>query len=1664
MFAKGSWAWVPEASRHLYARAQITEDFSDGDPGEVKLEDGKVLKLSAAETALLLPASAPRANEQHYTQSDLVNLSPLNVAETLQNLKLRYNQDQIYTAIGPNVLISVNPFCELPIYTPDVLAAYLSADAETEPHVFGVAHKAYWQMREERCPQAVLISGESGAGKTECTKLILSYLIEVSKRSGQGARRPSVAQRRPSIISDDTGDDRSPAPGAIGVEESVLAQSIVFANVILEAFGNAKTVRNGNSSRYGKWLEVRFDDAGQVCGGTITNYLLEKTRVVTQAPDERNYHIFYHLWAHACSKGKGQAEFDELELGEGTTFGYMRHGDVKVAGLDDGAMFLEVVEAMEKIGLSPEQRAAVFRAVAGLLHLGNVTFTETETEGHQEGSRVVNPDVLQRAARLLEWPAADLESSLCWKMMQGQQGSSTYKMPNNVAKAQDVRDAICKRVYSQIFDWLTTKINAAIKGTSQNSASCKVGILDIFGFESFVENSFEQLCINYCNEKLQNHWNNFVFNSEIEEYQKEGVPFDTSSMQFNSNETCVELFEAKQPQPGIFQLIQDEVSGPKGSDEALVQKMLSSDLLKSGCLDRVPKRPHDFKVKHFAGDVAYRSEGMLEKNRDSMPFLNLEGGDTSFVQGLLLESALSEAFGGAQNSRDNKRRSGRLTTVSIASQFQKQMMLLVKILEAAQPHFVRCIKPTAAKIPNDYTEEMVRQQLQACGVLECCRLRAEGYPIKIKKEKFSQQYEMLLKTSGVSKDKLAVALQEAGHLNDKDWLDGASKVFLRDVAAVRLNSLRIEELDRRAVFVQKMVRGWLARKRLAALFEVMANLRLAVSNKNQAELEEGLASMAKMLPGEGKRHPLVRQAAEVLAALVEKQKALENLQHAAASRDMALLQSAIAHASSLGLGEAELEHAKQVLEGLAREEEMRTKVESALKVADLAALAGLMSDCERLGLTGLPEVQQAQAVLAKARRKDDVAKEVQAALSSKSVQQLEAALEQALQEELPKDIVEGVRQRLDLLRAEGRLREVVSGKELANLDVTLIREAVERLKLLMTGPAHGDTADLAALVEGSTALLASMERWGAVEQRLKAAYGSRAYKELEVELEEAAAAWDELEACRSKCGAGGATRQRAQTLVTNANALVAQLKRESDCIALLQQALKGGQEALEAALKKAGELGMSGAEVDTASARLDKLCKLDETITNALAARDLPALLAIQADAGASPHMGRVSAMITALQEEEELLVKLRQLARDGSDMDEIVNALAAVERLHLHTQAAEEVSAVEARLAMLKEAQRWKSQAAHVLEGADVVALEAAIAGVKAFTSQHSGHVALEQEVVNMETRLALIAQREALNTAAAQLLAQCLAEQQGNPMVLKAAREEELLQLLSRAAELELVSEKIAAAKSFLERVTHERQLEVKRKERLMESLQGRMGYLCNVINSKNDDGSDIEASGKLQEFLQSPEAELLERRSLRQARLVLKGGLGKEASNPRYWGNTLTREKFEEMWEAMMKLSRKDVSHWQRYSGLRRSRRREQVAGTARGTSKCSDWVAGIASRAPQCSDRVAGIARGSPQCSDQVAVIARGAPQCSDQAEDALPLLCHSEHIPTSSLLTGIPMSGSHLPAQVLQVRLLRLAQPPFLRPPVVEMVYLIDPATATWRVLRPGAGISLGNGN
>jgi len=688
---------------------------------------------------------------------NLTDLENLTEEQLLLELTVRYKSDVIYTYVG-DILCAVNPFKMIPgMYEEDKRRMYssMSALSDQPPHIFASADNAFTSMvanlRGEKPNQVCVISGESGAGKTENAKLFLRHIIHLSNKSGGGG-----------------------AGAGQGLETK-----IIDLNPLLEAFGNAQTLMNDNSSRFGKFTELRFDYEQHITGAIIREYLLEKSRVISQVDGERNFHIFYLFFAGIVDKAKyGLDDPMEHRLINNNEEAIE---DIELPQTKD--MWIELTKCFDVVGFTELETTSFFHILAGVLHLGDV-----EMGGEDDDAYIVSADeVLRKVSEQFSIDMAAFQEALVAQTITTR--GETVIRHYHQADAEDARDALAKAIYERLFTWIFKRVNELLGPKTKSSEYSTISILDIFGFEVFEQNSLEQLLINLANEQLQAFFNSHIFEMELAEYAKEGI--DANAIEFSDNTELLALLLGKPI--GLLALADEEAKVPQGTDRTMLDK-IKAHLKGKEITHPMGDRP-EFSIAHYAGKVTYRVDGFLDKNRDTLAV------DMVAVMRLSENSMIAELFGaepqgkgkkGRKQDRDKgrkalrksvknvKREMDKANKQTVATMFKASLANLIAEMNTCTPHFVRCIKPNLDKAPNSFKLDLVTKQLRYTGMLETTRIRKEGYSHRPTFVDFINRYKVI--AFGLNSSPPATAQNCQAILarsGCEGWQVGKTKVFLR---------------------------------------------------------------------------------------------------------------------------------------------------------------------------------------------------------------------------------------------------------------------------------------------------------------------------------------------------------------------------------------------------------------------------------------------------------------------------------------------------------------------------------------------------------------------------------------------------------------------------------------------------------------------------------------------------------------------------------------------------------------------------------------------------------------------------------------------------------------------------------------------------------------------
>uniref|UniRef100_A0AAR2IJD4 Unconventional myosin-VI n=1 Tax=Pygocentrus nattereri TaxID=42514 RepID=A0AAR2IJD4_PYGNA len=744
-----------------------TDGFQLGTIVDIGADSLTIEPLKERGKTFLAPVNQvfPAEDDVNKHVEDNCSLMYLNEATLLNNIRVRYSKDRIYTYVA-NILIAVNPYYDIPkLYSPDTIKQYRGRSLGTlPPHVYAIADKAYRDMKVLKMSQSIIVSGESGT-------------IPLNHNQN--------------------------------TDSLMVTFCLVFAaNPLLEAFGNAKTVRNNNSSRFGKFVEIHFNAKNAVVGGFVSHYLLEKSRICRQSQEERNYHIFYRLCAGAPEDIR-----EKFHLISPDSFRHLKAGPLKDPLLDDQGDFTRMVVAMKKIGLDDAEKLDLFRVVAGVLHLGNIDFEEA---GSTSGGCILkkqSSQALEHCAELLGLDEEDLRVSLTTRVMLTTAGGAkgtVIKVPLKVEQANNARDALAKAVYSRLFDHVVKRVNQCFPF---DSSANFIGVLDIAGFEYFEHNSFEQFCINYCNEKLQQFFNERILKEEQELYQKEGL--GVNEVKYVDNQDCIDLVEAKLV--GILDILDEENRLPQPSDQHFTETVhnkhknhfrLTVPRKSKLTVHRNVRDDEGFIVRHFAGAVCYETSEFVEKNNDAL-HMSLESlvseSKDRFIRGL---------FENSINSKDVKQKAGKLGFISVGNKFKTQLNILLEKLRSTGSSFIRCVKPNLKMVSHQFEGAQILSQLQCSGMVSVLDLMQGGFPSRAPFHELYNMYKQYMppKLTRLDPRLFCKALFKALGLNENDYKFGLTRVFFRPGKFAEFDQIMKSDPDHLAELV-KRVNKWLIHSR-----------------------------------------------------------------------------------------------------------------------------------------------------------------------------------------------------------------------------------------------------------------------------------------------------------------------------------------------------------------------------------------------------------------------------------------------------------------------------------------------------------------------------------------------------------------------------------------------------------------------------------------------------------------------------------------------------------------------------------------------------------------------------------------------------------------------------------------------------------------------------------
>lgn len=774
-FSGKRYVWVKDPEK-AFVRGWVVEDLPD-ERVLVQFETGAQVELDLEDIDKVNPAKFDKAD-------DMAELTHLNEASVIHNLQTRYQSDLIYTYSGL-FLVTINPYCPLPIYGNDYVRMYKGqAREDTRPHIFAVSDAAFRRLVEEGENQSILVTGESGAGKTENTKKVIQYLAAVA-----------------------TSDFDTPVTGRPPAKQlSNLSQQILRANPILEAFGNAQTVRNNNSSRFGKFIRIQFTRSGQIAGAFIDWYLLEKSRVVKVGQAERSYHVFYQMLAGADKRLRDSLYLSGLDIED---FAYLRGGNDTIAGVSDRDEWNYLIEAFHVMGFSEQEQHAVFKTIAAVLHIGNVAAKQESRASDQAMLTSEAKASLDKACRLLGVQLEPFVKGLLHPKVKA--GREWVEKVQNAEQVRLALDALAKGIYERGFGDLVNRINKRLdRGGLTSDDNHFIGVLDIAGFEIFENNSFEQLCINYTNEKLQQFFNHYMFVLEQEEYAREQIEWQFIDFGKDLQPT-IDLIELSNP-IGIFSCLDEDSVMPKATDSSFTDKLHS--LWEKKTPKYAAARPRQgFILTHYAAEVEYSTEGWLQKNKDPL------NDNLTRLLAASSDGHIANLFADCIDESDelysprSRVKKGLFRTV--AQRHKEQLSSLMRQLHSTQPHFVRCILPNHKKKPKQFVAPLVLDQLRCNGVLEGIRIARTGFPNRLTFAEFRSRYEVLCQNMPkgyLGGQEAARMILDRLKLDPSVYRVGITKVFFRAGVLADLEEQRdtlIREIMSR---FQSVARGFMQRR------------------------------------------------------------------------------------------------------------------------------------------------------------------------------------------------------------------------------------------------------------------------------------------------------------------------------------------------------------------------------------------------------------------------------------------------------------------------------------------------------------------------------------------------------------------------------------------------------------------------------------------------------------------------------------------------------------------------------------------------------------------------------------------------------------------------------------------------------------------------------------
>lgn len=913
------WRWLPD-KEEAWIPSQFIKKRSNG---KYEYQDIEGIMFTISEKMHNKGIKFDKKSLQNYVH-DLLMLDEINEANILYNIKNRFNKHRIYTRLG-KILISVNPYKLYPLYTPEVIEKYKNARNVNQlpPHIYEVAKGAIEELIKTKHPQSILIAGESGSGKTEASKQCMQYLAEVAG------------------------------------SESDMEKRLLDCNPILESIGNAQTIRNDNSSRFGKWSEINFDENSKIIAGKITDYLLEKSRVSHQEKGERNYHIFYQI----C-RGLSSSEKDKYYLTEVDDYKYLtKSNKTTIKNVNDSEVFKETLEAMENI-LSKDHIDQIFKILSAILLLGNIEFKDNEDDSTSISKS--SEASISKISKLLDIDESQFSQFLLIK--KSVIGNNEMISNLNIKKSEEARHALARLIYHRLFQEVVSLINETLTNSEASKSSIRryIGILDIYGFEIFKNNSFEQFSINYANEKMQQHFVKYTFKTEEKIYEDDGIEFNKT--EYKDNMIILEVIEDKNT--GIISLLDDELRIPQSSDERLMDKLESKNKDKKEAFRRDFKTKNLFTIMHFAGDVDYNINGFVEKNRDQT---------TGNMKEVMQNSGLDlvNRLFPKDESTTNK------ATKSLAYQFRSQLNILMNTLEDTNPFYIKCIKPNHQKSSSEFDPTLVIDQLKSTRIVESLEIVQKGYPYRMTYREFAARYKVINPNyTGTDYKKASELILGKLPYEISRFKKGHKFCHYKSEDNKFLEAQRNVNIDKLIAKVQNFIRKRNA-ERLYRELKKYKQICLAAIKDESIEVIEGALRKGENLPFIIKEHKQLKKLHFKIEEEVELQRELADLANLKKEKDLSKLKKIVDRADHIGFNTDEMAKLREMYEKANEIAQVKGTLHQALdSFVEIEALRNAIERAKSLDEVDDDLIQKAKVILERSEKEIELFRKVLAAFST----------------------------------------------------------------------------------------------------------------------------------------------------------------------------------------------------------------------------------------------------------------------------------------------------------------------------------------------------------------------------------------------------------------------------------------------------------------------------------------------------------------------------------------------------------------------------------------------------------------------------------------------------------------------------------------------------------